>query len=157
MIFGTQKKATADRVKQRIGTVLAWAIARGYRADNPASVVQQALAKRKKSDVRHMKALPYSEVANAIASVTASKASDATKLAFSFLIYTAGRSGEVRAAAWSEFDFEKRIWAVPASRMKADKEHRVPLTDAMLAILKSAEALRKADSGLVFPNAKGEP
>lgn len=152
----TTKSETARRIKQRIGTVLKWAIARGYRTDNPADVVQQALAKHDRSKVKRMKALPYGEVANAIATVKASKASDVTKLAFDLLTHTACRSGEVRGAEWSEFDLDKRIWSIPKERMKAKKEHRVPLTEAVLAILDSAAEHRKEGSNLVFPGAKGK-
>lgn len=151
------KGETARRVKQRIGTVLKWSIARGYRTDNPADVVQQALAKQDRSKIKRMKALPYCEVSNAIATVKVSKASNQTKLAFEFLVHTACRSGEVRGARWSEFDFDKRIWAIPASRMKMKRDHRVPLTDAAVKILNAAAQERKKDSDLVFPNSKGEP
>ena len=143
--------------KQRIGVVLKWAIARGYRTDNPAAVVQQALAKRDHSKVKHMKALPYGEVSKAIDTVKGSKASDVTKLAFEFLVHTACRSGEVRGASWSEFDLATRTWTIPASRMKMKKDHRVPLSDTAVKILNAAAKLRKESSDLVFPNSKGEP
>lgn len=153
----TTKSATAQRVKQRIGVVLKWAIARGYRTDNPAEVVQQALAKRDHSKVKHMRALPYGEVSKAIDRVKGSRASDVTKLAFEFLVHTACRSGEVRGAIWSEFDLVARIWTIPASRMKMKKDHRVPLSDTAVKILNAAAKLRKEGSDLVFPNSKGEP
>lgn len=153
----TTKNPTAQRIKQRIGTVLKWAIARGYRTDNPADVVQQALAKHNRAKVNHMKALPYSEVASAIAKVNESKASTVTKLAFKLLVHTACRSGEVRGAEWAEINLDKRVWVIPKSRMKMDKEHRIPLTDAAAVILKAALKERKDDCNLVFPGAKGKP
>jgi integrase len=146
---------TARRVKQRIGMVLKWAIARGYRTDNPADVVQQALAKHDRSKIKRMKALPFGEVANAITTVKESKASAATKLAFELLVHTACRSGEVRNAEWGEVNFASRTWTIPASRMKMKKEHRVPLTDATLALLTSALKLRQEGTDLIFPNPKG--
>ncbi|MBM6577871.1 tyrosine-type recombinase/integrase [Microvirga sp. SRT01] len=148
---------TANRVRQRIGLILKWAIARGFRTDNPADAVQQALAKRDGSKRQRMKALPYDEVANAIDKVTESKASDATKLAFQFLVHTACRSGEVRGALWSEVDLAKRVWTVSADRMKAGKQHRVPLNDAAAAVLERAKALKQEDVDLVFPSTRGKP
>jgi len=84
------------------------------------------------------------------------EAGKATKLAFEFLVLTATRSGGTRKARWGEFDLEKKVWTIPASRMKAKKEHRVPLTDRCLAILKDAEALRSPDSDLVFPGTRAD-
>ena len=153
----TTKPETARRVKQRIGSVLKWAIARGFRTDNPADVVQQALAKHDRSKVKRMKALPYGEVANAICKVNESKASNLTKLAFELLVHTACRSGEVRGAEWAEFNLTKRTWTIPASRMKMKKEHRVPLTDAAVNVLERAAKERKDDSDLVFPGTTGKP
>lgn len=150
------KAETAKRVKQRIGMVLKWSIARGHRTDNPAEAVQQALAKQDRSKRRHMKALAYKEVSGALATITASKASMATKLAFGLLIHSACRSGEVRGARWGEVDLERRVWTVPAERMKARKEHRVPLSDAAAAVLESARALRRDSCDLVFPGATGK-
>ena len=80
-----------------------------------------------------------------------SGASSAAKLAFEFQVLTASRSGEVREARWSEVDFEGRVWAVPAQRMKAKKEHRVPLSTRAVQVL--GEALSLSDSsGLIFPS-----
>lgn len=150
------RPATADRVKQRIGKVMQWAKARGYRLDNPADGVQEGLAKRDRSSVKHMKALPFGEVANAIATVAASKASDATKLAFQFLVHTACRSGEVRGALWSEIDLNRLVLTIPAERMKKKRIHRVPLTPQTIAILEQAKTLRREDTDLVFPSATGK-
>ncbi|KQN80100.1 tyrosine-type recombinase/integrase [Sphingomonas sp. Leaf62] len=153
----TTKNATAQRVKQRLGMVLKWAIAREFRSDNPAEVVQQALTKQDRSNVKRMLALPYGEVAKAIEKISASKASDVTKLAIQFLVHTACRSGEVRGALWSEIDFARMVWTIPPSRMKTKRQHRVPLTPAVLAILERAKAFRQNDSDLVFPSLTGKP
>lgn len=145
----TEKPETASRVRQRISAVLKWAIAKGWRADNPAADIASALPKRSKA-VTHHKSLPYPEVASAIHKVQACDASASTKLALEFLILTASRSGEVRNAEWSEVDGD--VWTVPAERMKQRKPHRVPLSARCLAIL--AEAKKVGDgSGLIFPSA----
>ena len=129
----TEKPETARRVRQRIGTVMKWAIAQGWRQDNPAENIAQALPKARKA-AAHRKALPYAEVARCIEAVQASGASAATKLALEFLVLTASRSGEVREARWGELDFHgadgaatatQATWLVPAARMKAKREHRV--------------------------------
>ncbi|MDZ7280754.1 tyrosine-type recombinase/integrase [Sphingomonas sanguinis] len=147
---------TASRVKQRIGTVLKWAIARGYRTDDPSVAVQQALPKHDRSKVKHMQALPYREVYSAIQKISESCAFDATKLAFEFLVHTACRSGEVRGALWSEINLDDRVWVVPAERMKMKRDHRVPLTQQTLAILERAKALKQDDCDLVFPSLRGK-
>ncbi len=161
----TEKPETARRVRQRIGTVMKWAVAQGWRQDNPAENIAQALPKGTKAPV-HRKSLPYTGVAGCIATVQASGANTATKLALEFLVLTASRSGEVREARWQEFDFHgadgatratRATWTVPASRMKAKREHRVPLSARALAILCEAETLADA-SGLVFPGTRaGRP
>lgn len=147
---------TARRTKQRIGTVLEWAIAQGWRTDNPAQAISKALPRHDRSTVQRRKALPYDHVAAAIAKIRASDAGKTTKLAFEFLVLTATRSGETRLAAWCEFDLDKALWTIPASRMKAKKEHRVPLTARALAILEEAKGLKVENCDLVFPSVTGK-
>ena len=144
------KPTTAKRVRQRIGAVLTWAVAQGLRPDNPADAVKAVLARQTNGSTAQ-RSLPYSEVAGAIATVRASNATPVLKLAFQFMTLTAARSGEVRQATWSEIDFETRTWTVPAERMKANREHRVPLSDSAIAILEQARALDDG-CGFVFPN-----
>ena len=111
------KPETARRVRQRIGAVMKWAVAMGYRPDNPAGDAlgwQQAV-------VQHMRALPHGSVADALATVRVSQASVATKRAFEFLVLTAARSGEVRLATWDEMDLDAGVWTIPAARMKAKR------------------------------------
>lgn len=152
MPFWTEKPETARRVRQRIGTVMKWAIAQGWRQDNPAENIEQALPKTSKVQ-QHRKALGYDEAAICIAAVKASGAGLTTKLAFEFLVLTAARSGEVREAVWSEIDLERKVWEIPADRMKMKRPHRVPLSAPAVAILKQAEG--PADSnGYVFPGTK---
>jgi integrase len=158
MPIWTVKPETAARVRQRIGTVMKWAIAQGWRQDNPAQSIDQALPKRDKSLVQHRKALTYAEVADCLKVVQASSAGLSTKLALEFLVLTATRSGEARGATWAEMDLgASPCWTIPASRMKAKRDHRVPLAPRAVAIL--AEAKRLDDGkGLVFPGTKaGKP
>ena len=147
----TTKPETARRVKQRLGTVLKWGVAQGWRQDNPAEAINQALPKHDRTTA-HRKALPYKDVTECIATVQGSNAGIATKLALELLVLTATRSGEVRNAVWSEFDLVKAEWVIPASRMKAKKEHRIPLCIRALEILEQAKAL--GETGLVFEGTK---
>ena len=158
MPIWNEKPETARRVRQRISTVMKWAVAQGYRADNPAGdAIGAALPKHNGKAKRHHRALPHGEVAAAIKAVRGSGAGIAVKLAFEFLVLTAARSGEVRLATWDEIDKKAKTWTVPASRMKAGLEHRVPLCDRALAILDEARALADG-SGLVFPGTRvGKP
>lgn len=152
MPFWTVKPETARRVRQRIGTVMKWAIAQGWRQDNPAENISQALPKVPKQPA-HRKALPFSEVRGCIDAVRESGAGLATKLALEFLVLTAARSGEVREARWAEIDPAAKVWEVPAQRMKMKRPHRVPLSQRALAVLEQAKALDDG-SGLVFPGTK---
>ena len=158
MPIWNEKPETARRVRQRISTVMKWAVAQGYRADNPAGdAIGAALPKHNGKAERHHRALPHGEVAAAIKEVRGSGAGIAVKLAFEFLVLTAARSGEVRLATWDEIDKKAKTWTVPASRMKAGLEHRVPLCDRVLAILDEAQALTDG-SDLVFPGTRvGKP
>lgn len=149
-----EKPETAKRVRQRIGTVMKWAVANGWRQDNPAEAISQALPKQKQP-VKHRKSLPYGEVSGCLEVVRASRAYDATKLALEFVVLTACRSGEARLADWSEIDLENAEWTIPAQRMKANKEHRVPLSGRALEVLEAARALGDG-TGLVFPSVTGK-
>ncbi|MEQ1724412.1 MAG: integrase arm-type DNA-binding domain-containing protein [Sphingopyxis sp.] len=142
---------TARRIKQRIGAVLKWAVAQGWRSDNPADSISKALPKHDKSNIQHRRALPYGAVGDAISAVHASEAGLSTKLAFEFLVLTATRSGETRLAVWQEFDLANGEWIIPAERMKAKKPHRVPLSSRCIEILKQTKALKDPQSDYVFP------
>lgn len=148
------KPTTAKRVRQRIGAVLTWAVAQGLRPDNPADAVKAVLSKHNGAGNAH-RALPYSEVANAIAAVRASSADASTKLAFEFAVLTAARAGEVRLATWTEIDMDAATWTVPAERMKAGREHRVPLSPRAVEVLREARALRSKRGDLVFRGRRG--
>jgi integrase len=149
---------TARRVRQRIGTVMEWAIAQGWRQDNPAQHISKRLPRQDRTK-NHRKALPYREVADCIATVKASGASPATKLALEFLILTAARSGEVRLARWEEIEVDGAdgpAWMIPATRTKMRRLHQVPLSSRARHILKEADALQDG-SGLIFPSARSKP
>ena len=147
------KPATGIKLKARMGQVFQWAIAQGLRADNPADRnINQALPKANIRD--HFKALPFSEVSAAVQTVQDSGAWIGTKLAFRFLVLTAGRSNEIRLAQWSEIDLDAATWTIPAARMKSGREHRIPLANAALEVLDAAKELSDG-SGLVFPSANG--
>ncbi|VXD07808.1 hypothetical protein SPHINGOT1_80227 [Sphingomonas sp. T1] len=137
-----------------MGSVFKWAMANGWRTDNPAETIGKALPKHDRSLVKHHAALPYDKVAGALASIWSSNAGVATKLAFEFLALTVTRSGETREAVWSEFDLDKAVWTIPAARMKAKKLHRVPLPPRCLAILEEAATLKRDGDNFVFPGTK---
>jgi len=144
------KPETARRVLQRVRAVMDWAKASGLRSgDNPVEGVSKVLPKQKDTETHHV-ALPYTKVAGFIQKLRALDASVAGRLAFEFTILTAARTSEVLNAGWSEIDIEKAMWTIPASRMKAAREHRVPLSPRCIAILKQAREL-SAESAYVFP------
>ena len=150
------KAATAREVRQRIRSVLEWAIALDMRNDNPCDRVVPVLGAQN-DIVTHRQALPHKDVAAAIATVRDSKsAQPAVRLAFEFLVLTAARSGEVRLATWAEIDRAGAVWTISASRMKAKREHRVPLCRRALEILATARALGDRNR-LVFPMRSGRP
>jgi integrase len=144
------KPETASRVRGRIERVLGWAQVRGFRlGDNPARwrghLAELFPAKGKLALVKHHAAMPYVDVPAFLADLA--KENHLAARALEFTILTAARSGEVLGATWSEFDFAAKTWVVPASRMKAKREHRVPLSDRVLAILRALPR----DGERVFP------
>ena len=144
------KPETARRVRQRIGTVLDWAKTAGYRTgDNPVEGVERGLP-RQTGKAAHHAALPYAEVPAFVAKLRSSDQGMIARLAFEFLILTAARTGEVIGATWSEIDEDQALWTVPASRMKAGREHRVPLSTRATNILREAKLLA-AGSDFLFP------
>ena len=138
-------------MRQRIGTVLDWAKAAEYRSgDNPINGIAKGLPKQPKRKLHHA-ALPYSEVSTFITELRQTSANESTRLAFEFLILTATRTSEVILAEWSEIDFEKKAWTIPANRMKADRKYRIPLSSRCIEILERAQDL--SDGGrYVFPS-----
>lgn len=153
------KTETASRLRSRIELVLDWATARGYREGlNPARwrghLDKLLPAPAKVAKVEHHSALPIGDIGTFMQRLRACAGMGA--LALEFAILTAARSGEVRGATTSEIDRKARVWVVPAGRMKAGKEHRVPLSDAALAVLDKAAAMpRLAHTDLLFPAPRG--
>jgi integrase len=146
----TEKPETASRVRGRIESVLDWAASREYRqGENPArwrGHLENLLPRKSKvRRVEHHAALPYPEIADFMAELRARDGIAADAL--EFVILTAARTGEVIGASWAEFDLEQRLWIVRGERMKAGKEHRVPLSDAAVAVL----ARLRRESARVFP------
>ena len=151
------KPTTAKLVRQRISAVLAVVVAKGYRSDNPADTVKAMLAKHQSVETKGHRSLPYGDVAGVLAKVRESKAHRSTVLALEFLVLTAARAGEVRFATWNEIDIEAATWTVPAERMKAGREHRVPLLPRALEILAEARSLGTGRTDLIFPSRTGKP
>ncbi len=112
-------------------------------------------ARAKVAKVEHHAALPWKEIGAFMAELE--KEDGTAALALRFTILTAARTGEVIGALWSEIDMKAAVWTVPPGRMKGGQEHRVPLSDAALAVLREAAKLRKDEGkdGPVFPGGKG--
>lgn len=145
-----EKTETATRLRGRIESILDWATVSKYRVgENPArwrGHLENLLADPGKvTKVVHHPALPWQELGSFIVDLQAREGVAAR--AVNFAILTAARSGEVRGATWDEIDMEGALWAIPAARMKAGREHRIPLSDAALALLK---AMPRVDD-FIFP------
>jgi integrase len=153
------KPETASRLRGRIEAVLSWAIVHGYRdGENPARwkghLDQLLPARTRVRAVEHHAALPYDAIGAFMTDLRRREAVAARAL--EFLILTACRTSEVLEARWSEIDITNQVWVIPGNRMKAGREHRVPLSDAALVVLERMQAVRDGD--LVFPGAKrGKP
>lgn len=151
------KNETASRLRGRIESILDWSAVRGYRkGDNPArwrGHLDHILAKPSKvQKVEHHAALPYAEMGVFMEQLRKQEGMGARALEFA--IFTAMRSGEVRGATWDEINLDQNIWIIPGERMKAKKEHRVPLSDNAVTLLRALP--RFGDSKLLFPNNKGD-
>ena len=154
----SSKPEAARKLRQRIRATLRWAEAHGYVDHNVADKGIDGALPAMRPVKAHFRALPYRDVAAALATVETSGASLAAKLCLRFTVLTAVRSGETRGATWAEIDLGAREWRIPANRMKAGAEHRVPLSDAALAVLEQARPLRDG-SDLIFPSPmrRGQP
>ena len=151
------KPETASRVRGRIERVLDAAKVKGLRTgENPArgrGHLDLLLPRRDKAAVKHHAALPFENVADFMEELRKREAVAARALEFAVL--TAARSGEVRGATWAEIDLEKKLWTVPASRMKASAVHEVPLSEAALAIVASVKEDGLKPDDFVFPAPRG--
>jgi integrase len=150
---------TAARLRGRIEAILDWAKVRGYRTgENPARwrghLDHLLAAPTKVNRVTHRPALPYSDIGKFMDAL--GKQGGIAVNPLRFLILTAGRTAEVLHMTWAEVNLDERVWIVPGSRMKSAKEHRVPLSDAAIAILRGQQAIRRGD--YVFEGGKaGRP
>ena len=146
----TGKPEVARKLRQALKSVFKYALSCGYVEKNLAGEVLDGALPSQPKVKSNFRALPYAEVHEAIDIVESSGASMSARLAFKFLILTAGRSGEVRGARWAEIDLTTKTWTIPGDRMKTGKEHRVPLSDAAVDVLRQARTMHKGD--LVFPS-----
>lgn len=151
-----EKTETASRLRGRIESVLDWATVRDYRSgDNPARwkgrLDKLLPAPNKIKVVEHHKALPVNATPPFMASLRQQEGMAARALEFAIL--TAARSGEIRGACWNEIDLQKKIWTVPAFRMKAGTEHRVPLSNEAIELLLALP--RPAGTEVIFPSPRG--
>jgi integrase len=142
------KPETARRVRQRIGTVLDWAYAKGYRASEaPMRSLSKGLPRQPKKD-GHFAAMSFAEVPAFLQALRARESMG--RLALEALILTAARSGEIRMARWPELDLKAGLWSIPAERMKMGRPHIVPLSPQAIDVFKRAAKLRGPATNLVF-------
>jgi len=150
---------TARQVRNRICAVLDYAHAKGWRSreapsGNGSLKAGRGLPRQVKAR-ENRKAMPYVALPGFM--VALRRKPSFGRLALDLLILTGARSQEVRLATWAEFDLEDRLWTIPADHMKRRKAHMIPLSDAALAVLAKADALRLTDTDVVFPGATGKP
>lgn len=153
-----EKTETASRLRGRIESVLDWAAVHGHRTgENPARLkghidaLLPAAAKLKK--VKHHAALPYAEMTPFMTDLR--KQAGIAARACEFAILTAARSGEVRGATWGEFDLDAGVWTIPGERMKAGKEHRVPLSVQALSVITDMQKVSTSNT-IIFPGRKSD-
>lgn len=151
-----KKTETATRVRQRIEAVLSWAAVHGHRSgENPArwkgNLDAVLPAPTKVSKVEHHRAMPMDEMHAFMEALE--KRQGIAPRCLTFTILTAVRSGEARAATWDEIDLTEKVWKIPAERMKAGREHRVPLSAPAVELLEGLP--RFAGCNLIFPNSQG--
>lgn len=151
------KTETASRLRGRIESILDWATVRGYReGPNPArwkGHLDQTLPKRSKvAKVRHHPALPFDEISAFMGDLR--KLEGVAPRALEHIILTAARTNEGIGTRRSELDFKSKVWTIPGGRMKAGRDHKVPLSEASVALLKGMKQV--GDSDLVFPGAGGK-
>jgi integrase len=151
----TAKPETAKRVRQRIGTVLDWAKAKGHRdGENPVRGVGGGKGLPKANgDVAHHAALSYTEIPDFFAALRQQVGLAARALELTILGAT--RTSETLGATWSEIDLDAATWTIPAARMKAKVAHAIPLAPAAVALLRDVREKMAADATFVFPGAKG--
>ena len=151
----TAKHTTAERVRVRIGAVLKWTVAEGYRADNPAGdAITAALPRNGGHNRGHHRAAAHADMADVLSKVRVADAWKGAKLALEFVALTATRAAEVRGMTWREV--EAATWTIQAARMKTAREHRVPLSRQALRVLDEARTFSGGADERVFPSQTGK-
>ena len=149
-----EKPETARRVRQRVGTVLDWAYSKGYRdSEAPMRSISKGLPRQPKRTGHHA-ALPYANVPAFLSRLHEKQSWG--RLALEAAILTATRSGEIRGATWAEVDLDAGLWTIPAERMKAGREHVVPLSPAAKRLFQRAAQLQTAGAQFVFHGARSD-
>ncbi|STR23064.1 tyrosine-type recombinase/integrase [Klebsiella oxytoca] len=146
--------ATAKRVKQRIYTVMEWGLAQGYCKINPVDVVAHLLPQQNKllTRAKHFPAMPWKTIPLFFANhLHSDNAYDVSRALLAIVILTACRSGEVRAMRWCEINEKQQIWTIPPEKMKGGIQHRVPLTNQAMEIIRKMKGTHK---DLVFPSVR---
>lgn len=147
-----EKPETARRVRQRVGMVLDWAFSKGFReTEAPMRSITKGLP-RQPRNAGHHAAMPYVDVPAFLSRLREKETWG--RLALEAAILSASRSGEIRGATWDELDLDAGLWTIPASRMKAKREHVVPLSPAAKRVFQRAAELRTSGAGLVFHGAR---
>ena len=146
-----EKPETAKRVLQRICTVLDWSYSKGFRETEASRRSITKGLPRQQRNATHFAAMPYADVPNYVRRLREKESW--SRLALEASILTGARSGEIRGALWQEVDLEKGLWTIPAARMKAKREHVVPLSPAAMRVFQRAFDLRTAESKFVFQGA----
>ena len=153
-VLWTAKPAASRKLKQALGRVFVYALARDWITTTPVDdAVSQGLP-RNKSTQAHFRSLAYQDVPDALGTVDKSTAGPAVRLCLRWLVLTASRSGEARNARWQDMDIQGQTWTIPGDMMKTGAEHRVPLSSQAVAVLKEAMKLMDG-SGFVFPGLRG--
>ena len=143
--------AMAQVMRKRFSMVMKWVCGQGHRPDNPVQTLTMP-----KQSTNHFKALHHDQVNQAIQTIQASTRAHAmTKLLLQFIILTGCRPGEGIHASWDEIDFETKTWTRPPEKMKAEKEHRIPLSDQAISILNSASTMAQNGSESIFSSERG--
>ena len=145
------KPETARRVRQGMRSVFSWGKAHDYIKYNVAGEAINAALPVMPKIKAHYRSLPYQDVPAALSAIEEARASKSAKLCLRFVVLTACRSGDARLATWDEIDREAEVWTVPSHRMKAGREHRVPLSGLALRVVDEAAAIADG-SDLLFPS-----
>ena len=144
-----EKPTTGKRIRNRLEKIFDWSIASNYRLDNPAGKQVVLALPKVRTEVVHQRALHYSEFPAAYRRIGESEFKPVYRQLLHFIFLTGCRSGEARAAEWTEIDWESAVWEIPANRMKSRRSHRIPLASQTLEILRAAWAATGGE-GLIF-------